>query len=154
MINWGLYMGYKYRDFNENYGIISKSDLFDAEWYSSNYDIPDNVDPLTHFLLEGISKFYNPSRDFNLKSYVEENGEDIKKGVNPLVHYIEYNADNHKLYDFDEIEGLNLKKTIRGKEDYLFLINDSNSEIRQHYDINFKNQFNYVDFIRDSRLAP
>ena len=237
-------MDYKYRNFNEDYIIISKSDLFDSEWYLSNYDINVDVDPLKHFLLEGSPKFYNPSPnfdvqwylteyndvkkvgihplvhyirfgryegrfpkpylfdlkykrdfrmilrsglfdkgwfssfyslgedidpiyyylehgvelglnpspDFDTMWYLEEYGGDLKQGMNPFVHFIKYGIDNHlisKLYDFDEINRLKLNKTIKGKNNYLFLINDTNNEIRQHFDNSFINKFKYIDFIRD-----
>ncbi len=35
-----------------------------------------------------------------------------------------------------------LKKSLKGNNGYLFLVNDSNSEIRQHYDTTFINNFN------------
>jgi hypothetical protein len=35
----------------------------------------------------------------------------------------------------------NNKKTLRGKDDYFFLINDSNEEIRQHYDPTYTSNF-------------
>lgn len=41
-----------------------------------------------------------------------------------------------------------LKKTIKGKEDTFFLVNDSNTEIRQHYDCYFKSEFDRSRFIR------
>lgn len=40
-----------------------------------------------------------------------------------------------------------LKLTLKGKEDYLFLINDSNNEIRQHFDQSYVNDFNPTFFI-------
>ena len=41
-----------------------------------------------------------------------------------------------------------LKKTITGKDKYLFLVNDSSFEIKQHFDDNYKNIFDAEDFIR------
>ena len=35
-----------------------------------------------------------------------------------------------------------LDRTLKGKDGYLFLVNDSNNEIRQHYDETFINKFN------------
>jgi hypothetical protein len=40
-----------------------------------------------------------------------------------------------------------LNCTIKGKEDYLFLINDSSTEIRQHYDDSYSNIFRTEDFV-------
>ena len=39
-----------------------------------------------------------------------------------------------------------LKRTMIGKEDYFFLVNDKNEEIRQHYDKNFTAQIDYEKF--------
>jgi hypothetical protein len=40
-----------------------------------------------------------------------------------------------------------LKGTIKGKDDYLFLIKDSSTEIRQHYDMSYENIFRTEDFV-------
>lgn len=40
-----------------------------------------------------------------------------------------------------------LKLTLKGKEGYLFLVNDSNNEIRQHFDQSYVNDFNPTFFI-------
>jgi len=42
----------------------------------------------------------------------------------------------------------NLKKTLKGRKGFLFLINDSNNEIRQHFDLSYKNNFNDSLFIK------
>lgn len=42
----------------------------------------------------------------------------------------------------------NLKKTLKGKNGFLFLINDSNNEIKQHFDLSYKNNFNASLFIK------
>lgn len=41
-----------------------------------------------------------------------------------------------------------LKKSIKGKNDYLFLINDSNNELQQHFDPDYKNRFNKEIFLK------
>lgn len=41
-----------------------------------------------------------------------------------------------------------LKKTMEGKDDYYFLVNDSNNEIRQHYDDNYELNFDKDKFIQ------
>lgn len=40
-----------------------------------------------------------------------------------------------------------LVRTIKGKDDTFFLVNDSNNEIRQHYDVNYQRRFNSLNFI-------
>lgn len=39
------------------------------------------------------------------------------------------------------------KKTIEGKDDYYFLVNDTNNEIRQHYDKSYEVRFDFDKFI-------
>lgn len=41
----------------------------------------------------------------------------------------------------------NFKKTLEGRDDYYFLVNDSNNEIRQHYDNSYHVNFNLNDFL-------
>jgi hypothetical protein len=43
----------------------------------------------------------------------------------------------------------NLKKTLKGLDGFLFLVNDFNNEIRQHFDHSYKNKFNHNIFIKD-----
>lgn len=45
-----------------------------------------------------------------------------------------------------------LKKTLKGKKGYLFLINDSSCEIRQHFDLSYENNFNADFFIKKFNL--
>jgi hypothetical protein len=40
----------------------------------------------------------------------------------------------------------NLNRSLKGKDGYLFLVNDSNNEIRQHYDQTYLNKFNETLF--------
>lgn len=42
-----------------------------------------------------------------------------------------------------------LKKTLKGKDGYLFLINDTNYEIEQHFNSSYKNKFNANIFEKD-----
>lgn len=42
----------------------------------------------------------------------------------------------------------NLKKCIKGKDNYLFLVNDSNNELKQHFDPYYENRFNKDIFLK------
>ena len=53
------------------------------------------------------------------------------------------------MFHISELDSLNLKKTIKGKNNYYFLINDSNNELKQHFDKNYSNLFNKNGFIED-----
>ena len=55
------------------------------------------------------------------------------------------------IINFDK-EFDNLKRSLKGKNDYLFLVHDSNDEIKQHYDSNFKFSVD-LDKFRESQLS-
>lgn len=42
----------------------------------------------------------------------------------------------------------NLKKSIKGENNYLFLVNDSNNELKQHFDPSYENKFNKDIFLK------
>ena len=41
-----------------------------------------------------------------------------------------------------------LKKTIEGKDNYYFLVNDTNNEIRQHYDYDYQSSIDIQRFVK------
>lgn len=63
--------------------------MFDLDYYKAHDSSlgKAKVSLLWHFYEIGWKKMYNPSRDFDVKRYCEENVESLK-GNNPLVHYI------------------------------------------------------------------
>jgi hypothetical protein len=69
------------------YDLILNSHYFDRNWYVDAYDIPDNVDPVRHYLDEGFTKGYDPSPDFTTNGYYEENIAVKLHKFNPLLHY-------------------------------------------------------------------
>lgn len=67
-----------------------------------------------------------------------------------LRHIHDYFHQNKEKYNpFNEIDVSNLKLSLRGLDDYYFLINDTNEELRQHYDIDYKNNFNADSFFKN-----
>ena len=70
--------------------IIKKSQLFDEEYYLSTYpDVKESgIDPVRHYVRNGVREGRNPSKDFNTREYIESNPELLKMKSNPLVHYI------------------------------------------------------------------
>ena len=54
---------------------------------------------------------------------------------------------------YEDIDGYfdGLLKTMKGIGDSFFLVNDSNNEIRQHYDRNYKSDFNKNSFIKSQK---
>lgn len=76
----------------EGYDLCRTSDLFDSEWYISQY--PDvkasGLDPLAHFLLYGGIEGRDPSEKFSSQWYINTYPDVKKSGINPLVHYLLY----------------------------------------------------------------
>lgn len=74
------------------YILISRSGLFDKEFYLSSY--PDvrraDLDPLWHFIKYGWKEGRNPSIKFNTNFYLNSNPDVQKAGINPLIHFINY----------------------------------------------------------------
>ena len=74
--------------------IISKSNLFDKDWYSETYDVP--VDKAAaDYLLHGYKKGYNPSKYFSTLNYLQAN-PDIEN-INPLLHYEVYGKKENRI---------------------------------------------------------
>jgi hypothetical protein len=72
--------------------LIQSSEMFDSEWYLSNY--PNirklGIDPALHYLQIGAAQGLNPSSSFNTLSYVFEYSDVAKSCMNPLVHFLNY----------------------------------------------------------------
>lgn len=75
------------------YDYIRNSPYFDKGWYKKTYDIPDDVDVITHYLKIGYAKRFNPSNDFNSTEYYEAHKDVEEHGMNPLLHYEQYGRD-------------------------------------------------------------
>lgn len=72
---------------SESYNIIKESNLFDFNWYLSEYeDVKYNrLDPIYHYLKMGIFEQCKPNRQF-------EEYELDEHGLNPFVKYILYSG--------------------------------------------------------------
>lgn len=95
-----LELGSKYKIRKQLY-TIRHSDYFDAKWYRKKYNIPQNVDPASHYLLSDGWKF-NPSLEFNGKEYFSLYYDVAKKGLNPLAHYEEFGKKEGRSISWDE----------------------------------------------------
>lgn len=131
----------------DDYFIILNSELLSWSWYVENYLGVNSIDPIIHYLDYGANLKLKPCPNFNILEYEDEFPIIKEKGLNPLVHYIR-NINNDEI-SFENIENLNLKKCIKGHDGYLFLINDGNSELRQHFDKNYINKFDSEKFLED-----
>jgi glycosyltransferase involved in cell wall biosynthesis len=72
----------------EYYKRIEKSGLFSRSYYlATNPDVATTgEDPLNHFLEYGWREGRNPSPDFNIQKYIQDNPELKEEGINPLIH--------------------------------------------------------------------
>ena len=90
----------KSRDISgEEYDIIKQSNLFDSNWYKSNYDVRVDMDMIVHYLTIGSYKGFNPNRKFDSEKYLEKHPEIKEEGINPFVHYIKFNGNESSLFD-------------------------------------------------------
>ena len=135
--------------YKSDYFSILNSGLFDFDWFCDFYSLSDDVDPIIYYLEFGVEL---GSRDFDTLWYLEEYPSVKDANVNPFVHYIVRGKNEGKLprmFHISELNSLNLKKTIKGKNNYYFLINDSNNELKQHFDKNYSNLFNKNEFLEE-----
>src|SRR5579863_3144808 len=79
-----------FRDYEE----VTKSGLFDAEYYLLTYpDVAErNVDPLVHYIEEGAREGRNPYPDFDGGFYLEQCRARGEQTNNPLLHYLRIGA--------------------------------------------------------------
>lgn len=72
--------------------VLSKSDMFDARWYRTNYldEAEGDVDPAEHYLKRGTFIGLDPGPNFSTVAYLRAYRDVRKSGMNPLVHYIEH----------------------------------------------------------------
>ena len=70
--------------------LLSEGGLFDPGYYRSHYpDVADaGVDPLSHYLVDGVKEGRDPNPYFDTSYYLEENPDVAATGVNPLLHYL------------------------------------------------------------------
>lgn len=66
--------------------VIMRSPLFDAEWYSRQYNI-GSMNAALHYLTLGWKRYYDPSARFSTLQYLLHN-KDVEQGMLcPLLHY-------------------------------------------------------------------
>jgi glycosyltransferase involved in cell wall biosynthesis len=89
----------------KNAQLISKSELFDTDYYwKNNPDVKKlGIDSLGHYLDIGASKNLDPNPLFDTSYYLEEYQNVARLGLNPLAHYITIGAKQnykpHPLFD-------------------------------------------------------
>lgn len=83
---------FKSRSIRKALKLIKRSDLFDAQWYLTQY--PDvagaRISPEEHYIRFGADERRNPSERFCTDWYLKANADVAQAGINPLVHYLLY----------------------------------------------------------------
>ena len=105
---------------------IGCSEMFDADWYKSEYpDLFGLDDPLGHFIDYGGKEGRNPSPYFDVSFYLEENKDIDPDLINTLFHYLTLGKDEGRLpkrKPFDHelskrfVENNSLKNSLIGNE--------------------------------------
>lgn len=65
---------FEYLKVEDDCKVIELSNLFDKNYYISTYKIPENVDPIKHFLTEGYLLGYQPNSSFDGQEYYLNHG--------------------------------------------------------------------------------
>ena len=123
---------------------------FDSDWYRNRYDFSNEINPIVHYLKIGFKKGYNPSPNFDTNFYLNEYPDVKKENVNPFIHYLRhgiYEGRLPKLFTLTELKEQKFKLCLKGRSKYLFLFNDGNNEILQHYDKKYESNFDKVSFL-------
>lgn len=76
--------------------IIKQSGLFQEDWFKKKYNLNIKY-PIRYYLKNCIEKSLDPSPDFNTIWYLNRNPDVKESGMNPLVHYIKYGINEHRL---------------------------------------------------------
>ena len=72
---------------------LRSSQLFDAEFYLSQFDPADlakdgKIDPIVHFIRFGAKDNYDPHPLFRTSFYKEQLSDPIESDINPLLHFL------------------------------------------------------------------
>ncbi|MGF7118939.1 hypothetical protein [Methanobacterium oryzae] len=125
---------------------------FDGKYYLEiNSDVKNsNLNPLVHYSLYGIKEGRKIDDTLEtqinvLQDKLNEEKSKLELAENKLKDLEEDRAKFSTVPDYGYLKKLALK----GNDGYLFLINDSNSEIRQHFDYAYINNFNVPLFIKN-----
>lgn len=83
----------KLNSHSTDYQLLSNSDLFDKNWYLTNYEdvAKAGVDPVRHYLNEGWQEGREPSLAFDTNYYlsqIQQLHSTLQTVKNPLVHFL------------------------------------------------------------------
>lgn len=129
----------------KSYNIIKNNNLLDGKEYLIKYSDIKGFDPIIHYIYHGYKEGRYTINTRNINNYLSNDKKFIKSGLNPIV-FAALSKNNYMTPSFDS---LNL--ALEGKNNFFFLINDSNNEIKQHFDDFYKSNFN-SKFFKDNFL--
>lgn len=103
----------------QGYYLLSNSELFDEDYYFSNYNPPISKKySLLHYLDKGYKEGKNPSENFNGNGYLQKYIDVKKANVNPLVHYLRYGRYEGRTPPLTEQQ--KIKREIENIKNYTF----------------------------------
>ena len=78
---------YSHEQARQHAALIASSEHFDPQWYAGKYHLGADVDPLQHFLSEGVLARHDPGPTFSTSTYFEFYPDvDASRG-SALLHY-------------------------------------------------------------------
>ena len=80
---------------------ITANQLFDEEYYKSQFEEELDEDLLLHYLNVGFKEGKNPSQRFNNNFYLDRYKDVKNSGMNPLIHYMLYGKTEKRLINPD-----------------------------------------------------
>ena len=134
-------IGFKTFDYMKAYSTITQNNLFDSNEYMEKYNIDFFLPPLLHYLFHGWKEGKTTKPTKMVEKKLKNNKKFIKSNLNPLVYAVIYTNNKFMIPNYKS-----LNKTLKGKNNFLFLINDFNNEIKQHFDDFFISEFDIVNF--------
>ncbi|MGM0616370.1 MAG: hypothetical protein ACQES7_12465, partial [Pseudomonadota bacterium] len=74
----------------QDLALVKKSRLVNAKWYLVEHAIwlPEQVDPILHYLAVGWQLGLNPCKRFDNNFYLESHRTQMRPGDIPLLHYL------------------------------------------------------------------
>jgi len=114
-------------DMKQIVDVITKSELFDKDFYVSVYpDVKNyNISPIWHYVLYGWKEGKNPSEDFDTSYYLKRNSDIIQYNINPFYHYILYGKGEGRITKSPIVDYVKINNTLSffKKEKYIPTIN-------------------------------
>ena len=128
----------------DDYNLVKYSGLFDLDYYEneSNIKFRSEIEGLIHYLEYGYKNGFNPSSRFNAIIYVKKYPNVLRKGFNPLVHYLKYGRNEDKT----DVCNKNLKEYELVKNSGLFDFEFYKNESKMNFSSERLALLHYLEF--------